>query len=129
MLASSATANDSSATLSCELYGYFLEQLPTIVWNFGGDQLTNHSSFTIMIENGSRMIQNGGYTSQTSVRSILFINNLSTAHEGLYFCSADGFSRRSIIIQVVEGRLQYCGDPPYILNLFNLLILCPYVYM
>lgn len=105
MLAPSAATDSFSTTLSCELYGYLPEQLPTIVWTFGEDNLTNDSSYTIRIENGSHMIQNGGNTFQTSVRSILSINHPSMAHGGVYFCSADEFTRRSIIIQVVEGRL------------------------
>ena len=107
MLASSpnaTVATDSSATLSCELYGYLPEQLPTIVWNFGDDQLTDDSVFTIMTEDGSRMIQNGGTTPRPSVRSVLTINRPNTTHEGTYICSAGGDSR-SIILWVVEGRL------------------------
>ena len=109
MLASSpittVTTNHPSTTLSCELYGYLPEQLPTIVWNFGGDQLTDDSVFTITTEDGNRMIQNGGTTPRPSVRSVLTINRPNTTHEGTYICSADGDSR-SIILWVVEGRLQ-----------------------
>ena len=96
---------DSSATLSCELYGYLPEQLPTIVWTFGGDQLTDDSVFTIMTEDGSCMIQNGGITPRPSVRSLLTVNRPNTTHEGTYICSADGDSR-NITLWVVEGRLQ-----------------------
>ena len=108
MLASSpntTVTTDSSATLSCELYGYLPEQLPTIVWTFGGDQLTDDSVFTITTQDGNRMIQNGGTTPRSSVRSVLTINRPMTTHEGTYICSADGDSR-SIILWVVEGRLQ-----------------------
>ena len=109
MLASSSpnttVTSDSSATLSCELYGYLPEQLPTIVWTFGGDQLTDDFVFTITTQDGSRMIQNGGTTPRPSVRSLLTINRPMTTHEGTYICSADGDSR-SIILWVVESRLQ-----------------------
>ena len=110
MLASSSpnttvTTNDPSATLSCELYGYLTNSLPTIVWNFRSAQLTDDSVFTITTEDGGRMIQNGGTTPRPSVRSLLTINRPMTTHEGTYICSADGDSR-SIILWVVEGRLQ-----------------------
>ena len=97
------TSDDSSATLSCELYGYLPEQLPPIVWTFGGDQLTDDSVFTITTEDGSRMIQNGGTTPWPSVRSLLTINHPNTTHEGTYICSASGRISR-IDLQVVEGR-------------------------
>ena len=107
MLASSSpnttVTTDSSATLRCELYGYLPEQLPTIVWNFGGDQLTDDSVFTITTEDGSRRIQNGGSTPRPSVRSVLTINRPMTTHEGTYICSADGDSR-NITLQVIEGK-------------------------
>ena len=108
MLASSPNAtvatDDPSATLSCELYGYLPEQLPTIVWNFGGDQLTDDSVFTIMTQNGSRMIQNGGTTPRPSVRSVLIINRPNTTHEGTYICSASG-TVSTVDLQVVEGKV------------------------
>ena len=108
MLASSSNktvTTDSSTTLSCELYGYLTNSLPTIVWMFGGNQLTDDSVFTIMTEDGSRMIQNGGNTPRPSVRSILTINRPRTTHEGTYVCSVDGDSR-NITLQVIEGELQ-----------------------
>ena len=108
MLASSSNTTvttDSSATLSCELYGYLTNSLPTIVWNFGSDQLTDDSVFTITTEDGSRMIQNGGTTPRPSVRSLLTINRPMTTHEGTYICSAGGDSK-NITLQVIEGKLQ-----------------------
>ena len=109
MLASSpnttVTTDNPSATLSCELYGYLPEQLPTIVWTFGGDQLTDDSVFTIMTQDGSHMIQNGGNTPRPSVRSVLTINRLNTTHEGTYICSSSG-RVSTIYLQVVEGRLR-----------------------
>ena len=98
------TTNQPSATLSCELYGYLPEQLPTIVWTFDGNQLTDDSVFTITTEDGSHMIQNGGNTPQPSVRSVLTINRPRTTHEGTYVCSVDGDSR-SITLQII-GELQ-----------------------
>ena len=97
--------SDPLATLSCELYGYHPEQLPTTVWNFGGDNLTNDSVYTITTEDGSRMIQNGGNTPRPSVRSVLTINRPNTTHMGTYFCSA-GDRTSTIHFQVVEGRMQ-----------------------
>ena len=108
MLASSSNTTvttDSSNTLSCELYGYLTNSLPTIVWTFGGDQLTDDSVFTITTEDGSHMIQNGGNTPRLSVRSILTINRPRTTHEGTYVCSVDGDSM-NITLQVIEGELQ-----------------------
>ena len=93
------------ATLSCELYGYHPELLPTTVWNFGGDNLTNDSIYTITTKDGSHMIQNGGNTPRPSVRSVLTINRPNTTHMGTYFCSAGGRTS-TIHFQVVEGRLQ-----------------------
>ena len=100
------TTNQPSATLSCELYGYLPEQLPTIVWTFDGNQLTDDSVFTITTEDGSHdhMIQNGGNTPRPSVRSVLTINRPRTTHEGTYVCSVDGDSR-SIALQII-GELQ-----------------------
>ena len=94
------------ATLSCELYGYLPEQLPTIVWTFGGNQLTNDSVFTIMTEDGSHdhMIQNGGNIPRPSVRSVLTINHPNISHIGAYTCSVDGDSS-NITLQMMEGEL------------------------
>ena len=108
MLVSSSNTTvttDSSTTLSCELYGYLPEQLPPIVWTFGGNQLTDDSVFTITTEDGSRMIQNGGNTPRPSVRSILTINRPNISHVGAYTCSVDVDSR-SITLQIIEGELQ-----------------------
>ena len=100
------TTNEPSATLDCELYGYLPKQLPTIVWTFGGNQLTNDSVFTITTEDGSRMIQNGGNTSRPSVKSILTINRPNISHIGAYSCSVDGVSRNITLLQMMEGELQ-----------------------
>ena len=108
------TSDNPLATLSCELYGYLPEQLPTIVWTFGGDQLTDDSVFTITIQDGGRMIQNGGNTSQPSARSLLTINRPNTAHEGIYICSASG-RISTVYLQVVEGRCYVIQM--YVLNL------------
>ena len=95
-------SGNSSATLSCELYGYLTENSPTILWNFGGDELGNDSVFTITTEDGSHMIQNGGDFPQPSVRSILTIDFPNKTYEGAYFCSAG--SRLSRID--LQGTLQ-----------------------
>ena len=97
------TSDDPLATLSCELYGYLPEQLPTIVWTFGGDQLTDDSVFTITTQNGNCTIQNGGNTPRPSVRSVLTINRPNTTHEGTYICSSSG-RVSTVDLQVVEGR-------------------------
>ena len=94
-------SGNSSATLSCELYGYLTENSPTILWNFGGDELGNDSVFTITTEDGSHMIQNGGDSPEPSVRSILTIDFPNKTHEGAYFCSA-GSSLSRIDLQVLE---------------------------
>ena len=104
-LTSRVTTSEPSATLSCELYGYLPEQLPTIVWTFDGNQLTDDSVFTITTQDGSRMIQNGGNTPRPSVRSILTIDRPDISHEGTYTCSVDGDSR-NITLQMIEGELQ-----------------------
>ena len=101
------TTNQPSATLRCELYGYLPKQLPTIVWTFGGNQLTNDSVFTITTEDGSHdhMIQNGGNTPRPSVWSVLTINRPNISHIGAYLCSVDGDSS-NITLQMMEGELQ-----------------------
>ena len=95
---------DPSATLSCELYGY-LRQTPTITWNFGSDVLMNDSVFTITVQDGSHMIQNGGDTPQLSMRSVLTINHPNRTHEGSYICSVSG-NLKTITLRVMEGRFQ-----------------------
>ena len=98
-------SGNSSATLSCELYGYLTENSPSILWNFGGDELRNDSVFTITTEDGNHMIQNGGDFPQPSVRSILTIDFPNKTHDGAYFCSA-GSSLSRIDLQVLEGESQ-----------------------
>ena len=106
MLVSSPTATvtvgDPSATLSCELYGYLMRQPPTITWNFGSDVLMNDSVFTITVQDGSHMIQNGGDTPQPNMRSVLTINHPNRTHEGSYICSGSG-ALRTITLEVIEG--------------------------
>ena len=96
------TIGDPSANLSCELYGYLTRQTPTITWNFGSDVLMNDSVFTITVEEGSHMIQNGGDTPQPSMRSVLTINHPNRTHEGPYSCSGSG-ALRTITLEVIEG--------------------------
>ena len=98
------TSDDPSATLSCELYGYLPEELPTIVWTFRNDSLTDDSVFTITTQDGSRMIQNGGTTPRRSVRSLLTINSPNMKHEGNYSCCAGG-RVNTVYLRVVGGRL------------------------
>jgi len=93
---------DASSTLSCELYGYLMRQPPTIAWNFGSDMLMNDSVFTITVQNGSHMIQNGGDTPCPSIRSILTISHPNRAHEGLYVCSVSG-NLGIITLEVIGG--------------------------
>jgi len=99
------TTGDPSANLSCEVYGYIMTQPPTITWNFGSDVLMSDSVFTITVQDGNNMIQNGGDTPQPSIRSVLTINHPNKTHEGSYICSLGGGSRTTIL-QVMEGRLQ-----------------------
>jgi len=107
MLMSSPTTRvnigDTSATLSCELYGYLTRQTPTITWNFGSDVLMNDSVFTITEQDGSHIIQNGGDTPQPGIRSVLTINHPNRTHEGSYICSVGG-SLRTITLEVIGGR-------------------------
>ena len=130
MLASSpnttVTTDDPSATLSCELYGYLPEQLPTIVWNFGGDQLTDDSVFTITTEDGSRMIQNSGTTPQPSVRSLLTINRPNTTHEGTYICSVSG-RVSTVDLQVVEGKVQVTQQESMMTSYQIIFLTCTYM--
>jgi len=76
------TIGDTSATLSCELYGYLMRQTRTITWNF--DVLMNDSVFTTTEQDGSHIIQNGGDTPQPGIRSVLTINHPNQTHEGSY---------------------------------------------
>jgi len=96
------TIGDPSATLSCELYGYLMRQPSIIAWNFGIDVLMNDSVFTITVQNGSHMIQNGGDTPQPSMKSVLTINHPNRTHEGPYSCSGSG-ALRTITLEVIEG--------------------------
>ena len=97
------TIGDPSVNLSCELYGYLMRQPPTITWNFGSDVLMNDSVFTITVQDGSHMIQNGGDTPQPSMRSVLTINHPNQTHEGSYICSVvEGLS--AITLEVIGGR-------------------------
>ena len=100
------TLGDLSANLSCELYGYLMRQPSTITWNFGNDVLMNDSVFTITVQDGSHMIQNGGDTPRPSMRSVLIINRPNRTHEGSYICSVrGGFNGlRIITLQVMEGK-------------------------
>ena len=91
---------DPVATLSCELYGYLTRQPPTITWNVGSDVLMNDSVFTITVQDGSHMIQNGGDIPRPSMMSVLTINCPNTTYAGPYVCSAGG-GLRTIIL---EGR-------------------------
>ena len=97
------TTGDPSATLSCELYGYLMSQPPTVTWNFGSDVLMNDSVFTITVQDGSHMIQNGGDTPRPSMRSVLTINRPNTTYAGPYVCSVGG-GQMTIIL---KGRLHY----------------------
>ena len=56
------TIGDPSVNLSCELYGYLMRQPSIIMWNFGNEVLMDDSVFTITVQDGSHMIQNGGDT-------------------------------------------------------------------
>ena len=100
------TIGDPSANLSCEVYGYVMTQPPTITWNIGSDVLMDDSVFTITVQDGSPMIQNGGDTPQPSMKSVLTINHPNGTHEGLYICSVRGDFNglRVITLQVMEGR-------------------------
>ena len=102
------TLGDSSATLSCEVYGYLMRQPPTITWNFNSSVLMDDSVFTITVQDGNNTIQNGGDTPRPSIRSILTINRPNRAREGSYVCSVSGdFSDlRTITLQVMEGKFQ-----------------------
>jgi len=64
------------------------------------------SVFTITVQDGSHMIQNGGDTPQPSMRSVLTIDHPNRTHEGPYICSMrGGFNGpRVITLQVMEGR-------------------------
>ena len=113
------TLGDPSANLSCELYGYYMRQLPTITWKFSNDVLMNDSVFTITVQDGSHMIQNGYDTPLPSLSSVLTINDPNETNEGSYICSVNGVFK-SITLQMMEGRLianiyipQYCKNMAY----------------
>jgi len=108
--------DDSSANLSCELYGYLMGQPPTITWNFGSDVLMNDSVFTITVKDGSHMIQNGGDTPRPSMRSVLTIDHPSKTPEGSYICSVGG--RLSAI--TLQGRMSSNIVTAYVFCSFQL---------
>ena len=93
---------DPSATLSCELYGYLMRRPPTITWNFGSDMLMNDSVFTITVQDGSHMIQNGGDTPRPSVKGVLTINHPNRTYGASYICSVSG-SLRTVTLEVIGG--------------------------
>ena len=97
------TIGDPSVNLSCELYGYLMRQPPTITWNFGSDVLMNDSVFTITVQDGSHMIQNGGDTPQPSMKSVLTINHTHRRHEGSYMCSVNG-ALRTIVLEGISCK-------------------------
>jgi len=105
-LTTTVTIGDLSANLSCDLYGYLMRQPSIITWNFGNDVLMNDSVYTITVQDGSHMIQNGGDTPRPSMRSVLTINRPNRTHEGSYICSVrGGFNGlRIITLQVMEGK-------------------------
>ena len=113
------TTQSRSAALSCEVYGYLPVQLPTIDWSFGGDQLTNDSVYTITIEGGSHMIQNGGDSPWSSIRSVLTISRPNKTHEGTYLCSASS-SIVNVTLQVMNGRFAL---------IINVAVRCLYFYV
>ena len=96
----------SSPTTTVTISGYLMRQPLTITWNFGNDVLMNDSIFTIAVQDGTHMIQNGGDTPQPSMRSVLTIDHPNRTHEGSYICSVrGGFNGlRIIALQVMEGR-------------------------
>ena len=100
------TIGDPSVNLRCEVYGYLMRQPSIITWNFGNEVLMDDSVFTITVQDGSHMIQNGGDTPQPSVKSVLTIDHPNRTHEGPYICSMrGGFNGlRVITLQVMEGR-------------------------
>jgi len=100
------TVGDPSVNLSCEVYGYLMRQPSIITWNFGNEVLTDDSVFTITVQDGSHIIQNGGDTPQPSMRSVLTINHPNRTHEGSYICSVRGGfnSLRVITLEMMEGR-------------------------
>jgi len=83
-----------------------MRQPPTITWNFGSDVIMNDSLFSITVQDGSHMIQNGGDTPQPSMRSVLTIDHPNRTHEGSYICSVKGGFNglRVITLQVMESR-------------------------
>ena len=105
-LTTTVTIGDLSANLSCDLYGYLMRQPSIITWNFGNDVLMNDSVFTITVQDGSHMIQNGGDTPHPSMRSVLTVNHPNRTHEGSHICSVrGGFNGlRIITLQVMEGK-------------------------
>ena len=94
------TIGDSSTNLSCELYGYLMRQPLTITWDFGSDVLMNDSVFTITVQDGSHMIQNGGDMPQPGMKSVLTINHTHRTHVGSYTCSS------GLKTVTLQGRLQ-----------------------
>jgi len=109
MLSSPTTTvaiGDPSVSLTCELYGYLMRQPPTITWNFGSDALINDSVFTITVQDGSHMIQNGGDTPRPSMKSVLTINCPNRTHEGPYSCSGSGALRTITLEEIEGGKLQ-----------------------
>jgi len=117
---------DSSANLSCELYGYFMRQPPTITWNFGSDVLMNDSVFTITVQGGSHMIQNGGDTPKSSMKSVLTIDHPSRTPEGSYICSVGGrlnaITLQGIMSSNIVTAYVFCSFQLY--YIFAVLCIC-----
>ena len=86
-----AVANEP-VTLGCELYGY-AEESTDIVWQFSDAQLQSDSVYTISVESGNHSLQNGGDAPETSILSLLTIQQPNSSHDGTYICAASGMIR------------------------------------
>ena len=80
-----------TVTLSCEMFGYFPEDLPEFEWRIGNVDIdSTYPLYNISTSRGTRLIQNGGSDSIPSVISTLRIFIADESVFGSYICQAQG---------------------------------------
>ena len=80
-----------TVTLSCEMFGYFPEDLPEFEWRIGNVNIDSTKPlYNISTSKGTRLIQNGGNVSIPSVISTLSVFIANESMFGSYICQAQG---------------------------------------
>ena len=95
-----------SVTLSCEMYGYFPEDLPEFRWTVNAWPIdSSHPHYNISTSRGTRLIQNGGNISIPSVISTLSIFVASECMFGMYLCQVqDRFGSPMLLLRSGVGE-------------------------